>query len=267
MDILADTIMLQSYSDQSYMHAQLPPKKSVVEPVFSAEDRSEKAKLAYMEALGMTFFQSPAVLEDQHKQMEDLAAMFENRKARYYGEVAVAHQAGRPKTEEELIVDEAEKHDDTCARCGHGGELLMCDTCPLVFHLPCLEPPLYAVPEGTWLCPHCTVVEENREREMSGYACGSLGTMLKEFETKWFLLQKLTTSEIQTLEERHNCLSAQNEELKRNLKDAEDQAGSLQNQVHLLGKHQTQTTHALAQLQSTLQSMVLICRGETGSAF
>ncbi len=85
---------------------------------------------------------------------------------------------------------QAEKHDDSCARCGHGGELLMCDACPLVFHLPCLEPPLYAVPEGTWLCPRCTRMEDAREAETAAYPCGSFGNMLREFETKWLEFQK-----------------------------------------------------------------------------
>ena len=51
-------------------------------------------------------------------------------------------------------VDEDED-EDVCAECGEAGELLMCDSCPLVYHLSCLDPPLSAVPEGSWLCPKC----------------------------------------------------------------------------------------------------------------
>ncbi|XP_064634748.1 PHD finger protein 21A-like isoform X2 [Lineus longissimus] len=46
-------------------------------------------------------------------------------------------------------------HDDYCAMCHRSGQLLMCDTCSLVFHLQCLEPPLSCVPQGLWSCPKC----------------------------------------------------------------------------------------------------------------
>jgi hypothetical protein len=29
-----------------------------------------------------------------------------------------------------------------------------------VYHLDCLTPPLAAVPEGNWYCPHCTPGKE-----------------------------------------------------------------------------------------------------------
>ena len=45
--------------------------------------------------------------------------------------------------------------EDVCAECGDVGELLMCDSCPLVYHLGCLDPPLSKVPAGSWLCPKC----------------------------------------------------------------------------------------------------------------
>ncbi|XP_074661034.1 PHD finger protein 21A-like [Tubulanus polymorphus] len=46
-------------------------------------------------------------------------------------------------------------HDNYCCICGSSGELLMCDSCSLVYHLQCLEPPLTAVPKGLWSCPKC----------------------------------------------------------------------------------------------------------------
>ena len=48
-------------------------------------------------------------------------------------------------------------HEDYCAVCQRTGELLMCDTCNLVYHLQCLEPPLNGVPQGLWSCPKCVV--------------------------------------------------------------------------------------------------------------
>lgn len=49
-----------------------------------------------------------------------------------------------------------------CFECGSGeevigNEILLCDGsgCYAAFHLRCLERPLFAVPEGDWLCPGC----------------------------------------------------------------------------------------------------------------
>uniref|UniRef100_A0A0X3PX07 Nucleosome-remodeling factor subunit NURF301 n=1 Tax=Schistocephalus solidus TaxID=70667 RepID=A0A0X3PX07_SCHSO len=46
-------------------------------------------------------------------------------------------------------------HDDFCRVCRQSGEVLCCDTCPAVFHLICLTPPLEAVPSSSWNCPIC----------------------------------------------------------------------------------------------------------------
>ena len=35
------------------------------------------------------------------------------------------------------------------------GDLLCCETCPAVYHLGCLDPPLAEVPTGVWFCPVC----------------------------------------------------------------------------------------------------------------
>lgn len=44
---------------------------------------------------------------------------------------------------------------DYCHGCGEGGPLLCCDYCPVSYHLICLDPPLYEVPDGTWACKKC----------------------------------------------------------------------------------------------------------------
>ena len=48
-------------------------------------------------------------------------------------------------------------HNSVCDVCGEGGDILLCDTCTLSWHLTCLDPPLDEVPEGMWSCPKCEV--------------------------------------------------------------------------------------------------------------
>ncbi|XP_063052521.1 PHD finger protein 21A isoform X2 [Engraulis encrasicolus] len=50
---------------------------------------------------------------------------------------------------------EGDLHEDFCAVCRRSGQLLMCDTCSRVYHLPCLDPPLKHIPKGMWICPQC----------------------------------------------------------------------------------------------------------------
>ena len=54
--------------------------------------------------------------------------------------------------------DEVDEHQDYCEVCEESGELLLCDTCTLSFHLQCLDPPLDEAPEGEWSCPKCVSV-------------------------------------------------------------------------------------------------------------
>ncbi|XP_029214367.2 nucleosome-remodeling factor subunit BPTF-like isoform X2 [Acropora millepora] len=45
--------------------------------------------------------------------------------------------------------------EDHCRNCCKMGDLLCCESCPAVYHLHCLKPPLEVVPDGDWLCPVC----------------------------------------------------------------------------------------------------------------
>jgi len=49
------------------------------------------------------------------------------------------------------------EHNSVCDVCAEGGDILLCDTCTLSWHLTCLDPPLDEVPEGEWSCPKCEV--------------------------------------------------------------------------------------------------------------
>ena len=46
-------------------------------------------------------------------------------------------------------------YDDHCRICHRLGDLLCCETCPAVFHLECVEPPMEDVPEEDWQCGVC----------------------------------------------------------------------------------------------------------------
>ncbi|XP_030845056.1 E3 ubiquitin-protein ligase TRIM33-like [Strongylocentrotus purpuratus] len=59
---------------------------------------------------------------------------------------------------------DSDGHEDICAVCRQIGELLMCDTCNLVYHLTCLDPPLAAVPPGAWSCPECKSMEDEKKK-------------------------------------------------------------------------------------------------------
>lgn len=46
-------------------------------------------------------------------------------------------------------------YDDHCRICHRLGDLLCCETCPAVFHLECVDPPLIDVPTEDWQCNIC----------------------------------------------------------------------------------------------------------------
>ncbi|KAI3382491.1 hypothetical protein SNEBB_001112 [Seison nebaliae] len=50
---------------------------------------------------------------------------------------------------------ETSESQEFCEVCTHGGEIMLCDTCPKAYHLYCLSPELDAAPEGEWSCPKC----------------------------------------------------------------------------------------------------------------
>jgi hypothetical protein len=64
-------------------------------------------------------------------------------------------QRRRQQQRQQKQPQEQDGHNFLCQSCGVGGELLCCDTCNLVYHLPCLDPPLAEAPEGMWHCPEC----------------------------------------------------------------------------------------------------------------
>lgn len=60
----------------------------------------------------------------------------------------------------------ARTHDNSCAVCNKGGQLLMCDRCPNVYHMECCTPPLAHIPRGTWVCEQCVAKESSKQRRL-----------------------------------------------------------------------------------------------------
>lgn len=95
-------------------------------------------------------------------------------------------EAGEEEAEVEAEDGESDVdsiHNETCPVCQEGGEVICCDTCPAVYHLECINPPLRKVPRGKWSCPQCKSPPQDRERgklrEKSKYLIDELKFSLK----------------------------------------------------------------------------------------
>ena len=68
---------------------------------------------------------------------------------------------GPEKSKETAAEDKKDEpkdfHQDFCRECKTGGNLICCDSCPLSYHMACLVPAVKELPEGSWICPRCTV--------------------------------------------------------------------------------------------------------------
>ncbi|XP_050664238.1 nucleosome-remodeling factor subunit NURF301 isoform X2 [Leptidea sinapis] len=56
---------------------------------------------------------------------------------------------------DDLISEAPIHYDDHCRVCHRLGDLLCCETCPAVYHLECVDPPLEDVPSEDWQCALC----------------------------------------------------------------------------------------------------------------
>ena len=81
-----------------------------------------------------------------------------------------------PSTCEEPLLN---ADDAVCCVCGSGENeerMILCDKCPLAFHLECLSPPLDAVPEGDWFCSRCqSAVDTGQEGKKSARKAAGKG--------------------------------------------------------------------------------------------
>ncbi|RWR73910.1 GNAT domain-containing protein [Cinnamomum micranthum f. kanehirae] len=62
-------------------------------------------------------------------------------------------QDGRSLFDCQLQLTGGNGSDSICSVCYDGGDLLLCESCPSVFHLSCVG--LEDVPQGEWYCPSC----------------------------------------------------------------------------------------------------------------
>lgn len=62
-------------------------------------------------------------------------------------------EATAQQNEEEAAEDPT--YCEVCGMSDREDRMLLCDGCDLGFHLECLNPPLQAVPVGSWYCDEC----------------------------------------------------------------------------------------------------------------
>ncbi|XP_048585248.1 PHD finger protein 21A isoform X2 [Nematostella vectensis] len=137
----------------------------------------------------------------------------------------------------ESPADEDDDHEDACSECKASGELLMCDTCTLVYHLSCLDPPLTTIPTGMWICPKC---KETASKSDTVPWPGMLAVVQS------YMAHKTAK------EEERNTLLKRSEELKAERIELEAKAKSLSNSI----MEQMQAKSALTASNKTAKNSV-----------
>lgn len=95
---------------------------------------------------------------------------------------------------EDLISEVPMHYDDHCRVCHKLGDLLCCETCPAVFHLECVDPPLVDVPVEDWQCNICRshrvsgVVDCVLDVEKQGQLCRQEQLGFDRFGRKYYFL-------------------------------------------------------------------------------
>lgn len=105
------------------------------------------------------------------------AAVEQRKKHRSLDEVKLDGEVFRVGDQVYVVIDESllgsgldDEQDEShsCGICGSSDQrkskLLECGKCLGGFHLRCLNPPLKEVPEGEWVCPHCSLGKPPRHR-------------------------------------------------------------------------------------------------------
>jgi hypothetical protein len=73
-----------------------------------------------------------------------------------------------------------ESHNEECEVCDETGELLMCSTCNLVFHLDCVRPVMTELPEDkNWRCAYCVLSTEPKNTKPRKQAAAAVRLMAR----------------------------------------------------------------------------------------
>lgn len=76
-------------------------------------------------------------------------------------------------------------HNDLCEVCDEAGDLLMCETCNLVFHVACVRPALETLPEQDYKCAYCVLSTEpknSRPRKQAAAAVRLMARLRNQFQ-------------------------------------------------------------------------------------
>jgi hypothetical protein len=72
------------------------------------------------------------------------------------------------------------QHNDLCEVCDETGELLMCSTCNLVFHVACVRPIMTELPEAKiWRCAYCVLATEPKNTKPRKQAAAAVRLMAR----------------------------------------------------------------------------------------
>ena len=86
--------------------------------------------------------------------------------------------------ESNFPVDPTDGHFEICTVCGLGGDVLCCETCPIVVHPKCVG--LETVPEGDWYCPKCST-KKDKENDIKDNQSEQSSNESKALELSYIL--------------------------------------------------------------------------------
>ncbi|KAF7271636.1 hypothetical protein GWI33_015487 [Rhynchophorus ferrugineus] len=133
---------------------------------------------------------------------------------------------------DDLLSEVPMQYDDHCRVCHKLGDLLCCETCPAVYHLECVDPPLVNVPEEDWQCGICRshkvsgVVDCVLDLEKQGQLSRQESLGYDRHGRKYFFLCRRVFVESEDGEVWYYSTSVQFEELLRQF-DSEDMESQL----------------------------------------
>jgi nucleosome-remodeling factor subunit BPTF len=172
--------------------------------VFGPHDVKDSINISFYFLDSVSWFEL-ARLYLESEPREDFSAALRALSKAHYGLTTVQERLDILQTLTDLVLststvrDEMSRegnirYDDHCRACQKLGDLLCCETCPSVYHLDCIVPPLETVPEDEWYCNVCTahqvkgVTDCVSEAEKSGVLCRQEPLGYDRHRRKYWLL-------------------------------------------------------------------------------